>query len=412
MSRFISNLGQALDALRVHRRRSLLSILGITIGITAVMAVGTISRGGNHLIYRELETFGLNSVWVYRNWNTQDTKLREKPGSGIQNEDFQILQQEKAERGIRSITPIVDAPYDWVSKQGNKEANAQIMGVGRDFTSIANDNLLVGRFFNQHDIDTRQAVVLLAPQMVSILLDPNKEPVGQHIYIDNKRFIVVGLLAGKSRDFLASIGSSGGQNANDRILMPYTTLQRMTGDKDIRNLQLEVADFDAAETVANNTVDYLLSRHPKSFAYRGETMASYIETTNTILNGVAIIGIVSASISLLVGGMGIMNVMGTAVLERTREIGVRKAIGARETDIMSQFLIEAGLISAAGGLLGLLIGTISSVALAKLTNFPLIPSPVQVIAAIVISVLVGLLSGFLPARKAARMEPVSALRTE
>jgi len=110
--------------------------------------------------------------------------------------------------------------------------------------------------------------------------------------------------------------------------------------------------------------------------------------------------------------MGIMNVMGTAVLERTREIGVRKAIGARETDIMSQFLIEAGLISAAGGLLGLVIGTISSVILAKLTNFPLIPSPLQVIAAIAISVLVGLLSGFLPARKAARMEPVSALRTE
>lgn len=412
MSRFISNLGHALDALRVHRRRSLLSILGITIGITAVMAVGTISRGGNHLIYRELETFGLNSVWVYRNWNTQDTKLREKPGSGIQNEDFHVLQQEKEERGIRSITPIVDAPYEWVSKQGSKEANAQIMGVGRDFTSIANDNLLAGRLFNQHDIDTRQAVVLVAPQMVNILLDPGKDAVGQHIYIDSKRFIVVGLLAGKSRDFLASIGSSGGQNANDRILMPYTTLQRMTGDKDIRNLQLEVADFDSAESVATNTVDYLLSRHPKGFAYRGETMASYIETTNTILNGVAIIGIVSASISLLVGGMGIMNVMGTAVLERTREIGVRKAIGARETDIMSQFLIEAGLISAAGGLLGLLIGTISSVVLAKLTNFPLIPSPVQVVAAIVISVLVGLLSGFLPARKAARMEPVSALRTE
>ncbi len=412
MSRFLSNLGQALDALRVHRRRSLLSILGITIGITAVMAVGTISRGGNHLIYRELETFGLNSVWVYRNWNTQDTKLREQPGSGIQNEDLLELQQEKAKRGIRSITPIVRPYNNWVSKQGSKEANAQVLGVGRDYTTIANDSLLVGRFFNQHDIDTRQAVVLLAPQMVKLLLDPNKEATGQHIYIDSKRFIVVGLLGGKSREFLASIGSVGGQNANDRILMPYTTLQRMRGDNEIGNFQLEVANFDEAEAVANNTVDYLLSRHPKGFAYRGETMASYIETTNTILNGVAIIGIVSASISLLVGGMGIMNVMGTAVLERTREIGVRKAIGAREADIMSQFLIEAGLISAAGGLLGLIIGTISSVVLAKLTNFPLIPSPVQVIAAIVISVLVGLLSGFLPARKAARMEPVTALRTE
>ncbi len=412
MNRLLSNIGQAVHALNVHRRRSLLSILGITIGIAAVMAVGTISRGGNHLIYRELETFGLNSVWVYRNWNTQDTKLREKPGSGIENEDFHELQQNKEKRGIRNITPIVNAPYQWISKQGNKEANAQILGVGRDYTQIANDQLLAGRFLNQYDIDSRQAVVLLAPQMVNLLLDPNSEAVGQKIYIDSKRFVVVGLLAGKSRDFLASIGSSGGQNANDRIIMPYTTLQRMSGNKDIRNLQLEVANFDEAENVAEQTRQHLLSKHPTGFDYRAETMASYIDTTNKILNGVSIIGIVSASISLLVGGMGIMNVMGTAVLERTREIGVRKALGARESDIMSQFLIEAGLISAAGGLIGLIIGTLCSVALAKITAFPLIPSPLQVFAAIAISITVGLLSGFLPARKAARMEPVQALRSE
>lgn len=412
MSRMLNNLGQAIEALKVHRRRSALSILGITIGIAAVMAVGTISRGGNHLIYRELETFGLNSVWLYRNWNTQDTSLRERPGSGVTNDDFSALYNERLERGIRYVTPVVDAPRGWISRQGNREANAQILGIGRDYTRIANDVLVAGRSFNQHDIDAYLPVVMLAPQMVSLLLDPGKDPIGQQLYIDDKRFQVVGLLANKSRDFLASIGSAGGQNANDRILMPYTTLQRMTGDKDIGHLQLEVMDFDQAEDVAQGAREFLLQKHPVGFDYRAETMASYIATTNTILNGVSIIGIVSASISLLVGGMGIMNVMGTAVLERTREIGVRKAIGARESDIMSQFLIEAGLISVVGGALGLLIGTIASVTLAKLTGFPLIPSMQQVLAAIVISVVVGLLSGFLPARKAARLEPVVALRVE
>lgn len=412
MTRFVANVVQAVDALKVHRRRSALSILGITIGIAAVMAVGTISRGGNHLIYRELETFGLNSVWLYRNWNTQDTSLRERPGSGINNEDFADLYTERSQRGIRHISAIVDAPRGWTSRQANREANAQILGVGRDYTRIANDTLIAGRLFNQNDMDTRQSVVMLAPQMVSLLLDPAKSPLGQQIYIDDKRFLVVGLLANKSRDFLASIGSAGGQNANDRILMPYTTLQGMTGDKDVGHLQLEVADFDEAESVAQSVRDFLLQKHPVGFDYRAETMASYIATTNTILNGVSIIGIVSASISLLVGGMGIMNVMGTAVLERTREIGVRKAIGARESDIMSQFLIEAGLISVIGGLIGLLIGSVVSVALAKLTGFPLIPSPIQVAAAIAISIVVGLLSGFLPARKAARLEPVVALRVE
>ena len=412
MNRWLSNVTQALQALNVHRRRSALSVLGITIGIAAVMAVGTISRGGNHLIYRELETFGLNSVWVYRNWNVQDVKLREKGGSGITNEDFLSLQADKKQLGIRNITPDVRGHYDWVSKQGSREVNATVIGVGRDYTTIANDTITTGRLLNQNDINTRQPVVLLGPEIANALMEPGTEPIGQRIYVDGKRFLVVGLLASKSRDFLASIGSAGGQNANDRIVMPYTTMQRMVGHEDIRNLQIEVEDFDRAAEIGDLVTDRLLSAHPVGIAYRAETMASYIETTNKILNGVAIIGIVSASISLLVGGMGIMNVMGTAVLERTREIGVRKAIGAREKDIMTQFLMEAGLISAVGGLLGLLIGTIASTVLANITNFPLIPSPKQVIFALVVSVIVGLLSGFLPARRAARMKPVQALRSE
>lgn len=412
MNRWLSNAAQAVQALNVHRRRAALSVLGITIGIAAVMAVGTISRGGNHLIYRELETFGLNSVWLYRNWNTQDEKLREKPGSGIDNADFASLNSERQELGIRHITPIVIPHRDWVSKQGNREARAQILGVGRDYTTIANDRLIAGRLFNQNDIDNRLPVALLAPQAAAILIEPGSDPIGQRIYIDGKRFLVIGLLAEKSRDFLASIGSAGGQNANDRILMPFTVLQRMLGDKEIRDLQLEVEEFDQADQVAENSIQRLLANHPNGFDYQAETMASYIQTTNRILNGVSIIGIVSASISLLVGGMGIMNVMGTAVLERTREIGVRKAIGAREKDIMTQFLMEAGLISAIGGLMGLLVGTIASVVLAKITNFPLIPSPKQVGLALLISVAVGLLSGFLPARRAARMKPVQALRSD
>jgi len=396
----------------VHRGRAALSVLGITIGIAAVMAVGTISRGGNHLIYRELETFGLNSVWLYGNWNTQDVSLRERDGTGIDNDDFYSLQSDKDALGIRNITPIVNPRWNWSTSRGNLEANAQHMGIGRDYTQIANDKLIAGRFLNQNDIDTRQSVVLLAPQVVQNLFEPGINPVGQHIYIDRKRFLVVGLLAEKSRDFLASIGSIGGQNANDRILMPFTTLQRMIGIDEIGHFQLEVKEFNQAENTAQAAKERLLENNPVGFDYRAETMSSYIETTNRILNGVSIIGIVSASISLLVGGMGIMNVMGTAVLERTREIGVRKAIGAREKDIMSQFLMEAALISAVGGLLGLAIGTIASTVLAKVTGFPLIPSTWQVVAALVISVVVGLLSGFLPARRAAHMKPVQALRTE
>jgi len=124
MNRWISNVEQALQALNVHRRRAALSVLGITIGIAAVMAVGAISRGGNHLIYRELETFGLNSVWLYRNWNTQDVSLREKRGTGIDNDDFDSLVSDKQALGIRNITPIVNPRWNWSTTRGNREANA------------------------------------------------------------------------------------------------------------------------------------------------------------------------------------------------------------------------------------------------------------------------------------------------
>ena len=156
----------------------------------------------------------------------------------------------------------------------------------------------------------------------------------------------------------------------------------------------------------------LKRRHPNGFEYGAETMASYIATTGRILGGVAIVGTVAASISLLVGGLGIMNMMGTAVLERTREIGVRKAIGATERDVLGQFLLEAALISLAGGALGLVLGTLASAALAAATGFPLVPSPGAIALALGTSVAVGLLSGWLPARRAARMHPVRALRAD
>ncbi|MFK7994608.1 MAG: ABC transporter permease [Granulosicoccus sp.] len=412
MNRFFDSLRQAVDALSDHKLRTALSVLGITIGIAAVMAVSTISKGGNYVIYSELETFGINSVWVYRNQNPEDTRRAQRAGSGITRDDFISLQQQQDTLGIRRMTPVVYPSGQWPITQARRSSNAQMLGVGRDYPVIVNDQLIAGRLFNSIDIRERRAVALLAPTLVERLLDPAADPVGQSFRIDGKRFQVIGLLASKSRDFLSSIGSSGGQNANDRLLLPYTTLQAMTGSRDIGNLQLEVERFDEAETVAERIKQRLLQRHPDGFDYSSETMASYIVTTNRILGGVAIIGIVAASISLLVGGMGIMNMMGTSVLERTREIGVRKAIGATEQDILLQFLLEAALISITGGLLGLLIGGLASFGLAVATGFPVIPSLTSIAGALLVSIVVGILSGFLPARRAARMKPVDALNTQ
>lgn len=412
MNRFLDSLRQAMDALFDHKLRTALSVLGITIGIAAVMAVSTISKGGNHVIYSELETFGLNSVWVYRDRHGETRGRTQRRGSGITTRDFLSLQQTSEQLGIRHMTPIVYPPGRWQASQERRNSDAQVLGVGRDYMSIVNDGLSSGRPLTSLDIDERRPVALLAPSIVERVLDGSRDAAGQTVRINGRRFMVIGELAEKSRDFLSSIGSAGGQNANDRVIIPYTTLQSMTGSKDIGNLQIEVEHFDEAALVAERVKQRLQQRHPDGFSYSSETMASYIVTTNRILGGVAIIGIVAASISLLVGGMGIMNMMGTSVLERTREIGVRKAIGATERDILLQFLLEAGLISITGGLLGLLIGGLASVALALLTGFPVMPSPVSIVGALLMSILVGVLSGYLPARRAARMKPVDALNTQ
>jgi len=405
----LDRFSQALYALRDNRLRTLLSILGIAIGIAAVMAVGTISKGGNHLVYSELETFGLNSLWVYRDFQDKDPHRRIREGSGISEKDYQSLNN--CCDAIRSLSPKVNPGKRLIIQTTNQYSNAKIEGVGTEFLEINNDTLARGRAFRRKEISGARAVAILGSTAVKDLFN-NSNPIGKEIRIGVRKFTVIGELKNKSRDFLASIGSSGGQDANNRILLPYPAVQQINGNKRISYFHAEAMQQGDAEKAAQQLIRHLKRRNGKHFNYKSETMASYLSTTDRILGGVGVVGIVAASISLLVGGMGIMNIMSTSVLERTREIGLRKALGARRSDILWQFLLEAVIISGIGGLIGLLLGGGSSFIIAKFTNFPLIPSPLAIIAALLVSVLVGILSGYLPARRAAGLHPVEALRYE
>lgn len=408
---FIDRFGQALYALKDNRLRTVLSILGIAVGIAAVIAVGTISKGGNYLIFSELETFGLNSVWVFRDRRDKDPHRRVREGSGIENADYQALLSDCCP-AVRSMSAIVHGPTREVIQTINHYSNAGVQGVDQGFTAINNDTLTQGRGFRRQDILSRRAVAILGPTPVKDLFGEGQDPVGREFRIGTRKFLVIGVLEGKSRDFLASIGSSGGQDANNRILIPYTLYQQMIGNKEVSYLHIEAVSLKEADQAAAQVIEVLKRRKGRNYSFRAETMATYIKTTNRILDGVSIIGLVAASVSLLVGGMGIMNIMSTSVLERTREIGLRKAIGARHSDIMSQFLIEAAVISTLGGLIGLTLGGAVSSILAVVTGFPLTPSPTVILIALIVSVGVGVISGYLPARRAAALHPVVALRYE
>jgi len=409
---FLDRFSEAIYALKDNLRRTLLSILGIAVGIAAVMAVGTISKGGNYLIFSELETFGLNSLWVFRDRGDKDPNRRVREGSGIDNEVYQVLSSGCCPAVRRVSAMVHGAPGKRIIVQtSNNYSNARIQGVDVSLTTIANDVITQGRPLRDRDVKSRRAVAILGPTAAKDLFGA-ASPVGREFRIDNLKFTAIGVLQEKSRDFLASIGSSGGQDANNRILIPYTTFQQMQGHKNIGYLQAEAVTLAQALDAANQIITVLERYNGRHYKYKSDTMATYIKTTQRILDGVAMIGIVAASVSLLVGGMGIMNIMSTSVLERTREIGLRKAVGARRSDIMLQFLLEAVVISTAGGIIGLTLGSVASVVLAEITGFPLTPSFVVIVVALLVSIVVGIVSGFLPARRAARLHPVEALRYE
>ncbi|MCK5830784.1 MAG: ABC transporter permease [Methylococcales bacterium] len=407
---YLDRLTLALYALRDNRLRTVLSILGISLGIAAVMAVGTISKGGNYLVFSELETFGLNSVWVYRDRQDKDPHRKVREGTGIDNDDYQAIVSHCC-KAVNRMSPFVRGREKLIIQTVNQYSNADVKGVGKDFTLINNDTLIKGRSFRLKDITSNRAVAILGPTAVTDLFGETGSPIGKEFRIGLRKLLVIGVLKAKSRDFLASIGSSG-EDANNRILIPYTFYQKILGNKAINQIRAEAISLDKAESAARQLIVMLRRGNDKHFEYGYETMTSYIKTTDNILNGVSIIGIVAASISLLVGGMGIMNIMSTSVLERTREIGLRKAVGARYSDIMLQFLMEATIISTLGGLIGLILGSGSSILLAKLTGFPLIPSLTSIMIAFVVSVGMGIVSGYWPAKRAASLHPVEALRYE
>lgn len=403
---------ESLLALRDNRLRTILSILGIAVGIAAVMAVGTISKGGRFIIFSELGTFGLRSVWVFRDSADKDPRRAVRAGTGIETADYLAIRSAGCS-AVRLITPVVYGKGQMaLAKSGGKYGKGELCGVGTDYLEINGDTLAAGRPMREEDMARHRAVAIIGPGIRDDLFGAWSEAVGRDIRIENRKFTVIGVLTEKSRDFLASIGSAGGQGANDRILVPYPQLQQLTGSKEINLLQAEAVSIDAAETAALQIEGLLSRRHAGTFTYKRETMARYIKTTENILKWVSLIGVFAASVSLFVGGMGIMNIMSTSVVERTREIGIRKALGASRREILLQFLFEATFISSIGGILGLAAGLALGYAVVLFAKIPLEPSWSMVSISLAVSTGVGLLSGYYPAYRAANLKPVEALRFE
>ncbi|NOZ54187.1 MAG: FtsX-like permease family protein [Gammaproteobacteria bacterium] len=402
-------MAQAFHALRDNKLRTVLSILGIAIGISAVMIVGAITKGINDYIYKELNTYGLKSVWIYRDWDNDDPNRVIRQGSGIDNDDYNIITSHKCCPAIKRATAVVYSRENIMPvRAGNHFFNASIEGVDVDYTEINNDQLKAGRNFRKDDIVRRKTVAIISPKAAKNLYG-SANPIGKTFRFSNKKFQIIGLLAEKNRDLLNQIGADS-YDVNGRILIPYTSYQTYFGVKDIHTVQAEAYELERTEEALQQLNAMLQRTHNYKYKYKQESMQGWMDTADQVLASISLVGLLGAGISLLIGGMNIMNIMSTTVVERTREIGIRKALGAQNSDILFQFLMEAITVSAIGGIIGLSMGIVITYLVAWFSGFPLSPSWLMAFIAVAVSVVVGLISGFYPAHRAARLKPVEALR--
>jgi len=403
------NIRVAFTAIGANKMRSMLTTLGIIIGVAAVIAVVSIVQGLQFTITDSLQGVGANYMMIFPGSQHGDRRDQSARQVKLTVEDARAIRQRV--QGVRLLSPVV-ATVGYPIRYLDRSHKAQyLLGVNQDFPEIMNFQVERGRFFSQLDLDHRRKVAVVGPK-VADELRLGAQPIGKEIYVGKFPVTVVGVMEHKGQ-FL-------GQNIDDLVFLPFDSTLLLfghtAGDKvQIRLKTTTVADIDPAR---DSVIALLRQRHRIP---RGEdddftilVQDELLKTINRVLGSVtAVVGGV-VSVALLVGGIGIMNILLVSVTERTREIGVRKAVGARRQDVLVQFLIEAITLALIGGTLGLALGYGLGAAAAKLIpNFPPAHVPFWAVAlAFGFSGLVGVLSGSYPAAKAARLDPIDALRYE
>lgn len=407
------NIGQALieamESLISNKMRSGLTILGIVIGVGAVIAMMAVGQGAQNSILGSINSMGSNLLFVYSG-NMQETLRNIKP---ISIADTEALMDTSQAPHINAVMPMVSGSVS--VSAGGEDTIASLSGVTADYETVHQDKLLEGDYFTSDQILGKASVAIIGVDVADKLFDRRNGLVGETIRVNNQPFRIIGVLASRG-------GSSMGSQ-DQTIMVPLTTAQarlvrRSNNAVDI--VELQAVDSESMAAAKEEATQILRTRHRINFNADDFTIMSQDEIISTVssITGVLTIflgGI--AGISLLVGGIGIMNIMLVSVTERTREIGLRKALGARKSDILLQFLTESSLLSLVGGILGIGLGWLLSFAIGKIaaasgTEFNPAVGANAILLAVLFSTAVGLFFGIYPANRAASLEPVEALRYE
>jgi putative ABC transport system permease protein len=410
-------VGLAVDALRRNPLRSFLTILGIVIGVSTVIAISAVVNGLNSNVIGSVEALGSNIVICYRfSWAT----LGRLPAEILQRKELKaewaeglarLPHVQSAAPSLRIFHPELGAGTSDVRRGDIRAKNVILQGNTPEIEQIFNFDLERGRWFNDTDLEHRSPVVVLGHDTAETLFG-EESPIGKEVLLEGQAVTVVGVAAPQKQAF------GNGKNPEDNIaIVPLTVMQKMHPEFHDYVLFVKATDAQYVPVVVDEVREYLRrmrrlsSEKPDDFAIF--TPDAFIDLWRQISGGIFVVMFAVGSVALLVGGIGVMNIMLVSVTERTREIGVRKAIGARRANILMQFLMEAMTLAAIGGIIGIIIGSILGLSVRLIfSGLPASISVFWVLAGLIISAMIGVFFGVYPAWKAARLNPVEALRYE
>ena len=398
----------AFRALVRNKMRAALTMLGIIIGVSAVIAMVSIGQGASASVQAQIESIGTNLLFVSAGAQNVGGVRSGTGDSGTNTltvEDLEAIKREVP--SVSMVTPAINARSQLVA--GNMNWNTSVQGVSEQYPEVRKWNVQSGAFFTDSDVRTAARVIVIG-QTIADNMFPGTDAVGQTLRVSNLPFRVVGVMVRKGQD-------QGGRDQDDIAFAPYTTVQKkVLGNTRVQIAYVSAITEDATYTAQSQIGELLRQRHkltanePDDFTVRN--MTDVAEAANETSKTMTILLACIAGVSLLVGGIGIMNIMLVSVTERTREIGIRMAIGARSSAVRSQFLIESIVLSLTGGTVGILLGVGLSLAIPAMLGWPTLVSMMAIVGSVIFSVAVGVFFGYYPARKAAALDPIEALRYE
>lgn len=387
--KFYSILKSALKSILSNKLRSSLTMLGLIIGIASVIVLVGIGDGASQNVTEQVQSLGSDIITI--NITSSDSSF-----------EYSELDDFKELDNVESIAPYKSLSGT-ITRNTTEASSSSLMAVNDSYLNIANMSLKKGRTISIIDIENKSKVCILGSEVATTLFNLS-EPVGEKIKIDGDNYTVIGLLEEK--------GTSMGNNIDEMILIPITTAKHLGEDTSITNLYVKVEDENKIDNTINRLENYIRQTlEISSDYYSVSSQDSVLDTMENVNNTLSLLLGGIASISLVVGGIGVMNVMLVSVTERTKEIGIRKSLGAKKVDILLQFLVEALVLSILGGIIGVGFG-IGIGYLAENFDFKFNPSGSIVVIAFLASSIIGLIFGIFPAYRAAKLNPIDALRTE